>query len=79
MPETRRHVSRITSKGQATIPSAIRKRLKLNAGDRVVYEVVDDRVIVRKARAEDDSFARLQENAFSEWLSDSDEEAYGGL
>jgi len=79
MSETRKHVTRITSKGQATIPSAIRKRLGLNPGDRVVYEVEADRVIVRKAAAEDDGFARLQEGGFGEWLSDADEEAYGGL
>ena len=79
MSETRRHVSRITSKGQATIPTAVRKQLGLNPGDRVVYEVEDDCVTVRKAQSGDDNFGRLQESTFGEWLTDADEEAYGSL
>ena len=79
MSEPRRHTSRLPSKGQATIPRAIRKQLDLKPGDRVVYEVEDDRVVVRKARSEEDGFARLQESTFGEWLSDADEEAYVSL
>ena len=79
MSDATRHVSRITSKGQATIPSAVRKQLGVKPGDRVVYELDDGRVVLRKAQSEDDAFARLQEPAFSEWLSDADEEAYRNL
>ena len=32
--------------------------------------VEDDRVVVRKARSEEDGFARLQESTFGEWLSE---------
>ncbi|MGD0167734.1 MAG: AbrB/MazE/SpoVT family DNA-binding domain-containing protein [Gaiellaceae bacterium] len=36
-------VSRITSKGQVTIPKLVRDALKLKEGDRVVFRVVGER------------------------------------
>lgn len=40
---------RLTSKGQVTIPQAVRDRLGLTAGTEVEFEVVGDAVRVRKA------------------------------
>lgn len=40
---------RLTSKGQVTIPLAVRERLGLAAGTEVEFEVVGDAVRVRKA------------------------------
>lgn len=42
-------VSRVTSKGQVTIPKAFRKLLKLNEGDRVAFLEEDGKVIITKA------------------------------
>ena len=42
-----RAVAKITSKGQITIPRAIRQTLHVEAGDTVVFEVVDDSVRMR--------------------------------
>ena len=39
--------STITSKGQTTVPAAIRRALGLKAGDRIVYEVHGDSVVIR--------------------------------
>jgi antitoxin PrlF len=36
-------VSRMTSKGQVTVPKAVRDTLKLREGDRVVFRVVGER------------------------------------
>jgi AbrB family looped-hinge helix DNA binding protein len=36
-------VSHITSKGQLTVPKAVRDALKLKEGDRVVFRVVGER------------------------------------
>ena len=39
----------LTTKGQVTIPQDIRRRLGLQAGTRVVFDVVGDSVRIRKA------------------------------
>jgi AbrB family looped-hinge helix DNA binding protein len=45
-------VSRVTSKGQVTIPKEIREALNLSEGDRIVYQTDGDRVYIRKAGGE---------------------------
>lgn len=42
-------VSRISSKGQITIPKAIRKLLNLNEGDRVAFIEENGKIIITKA------------------------------
>jgi AbrB family looped-hinge helix DNA binding protein len=42
-------VSRISSKGQVTIPKSIRELLKLNEGDRVAFLEENGKVIITKA------------------------------
>src|SRR5690606_1602193 len=69
--------SKLTSKAQTTIPQPVRAALKLQEGDELLYVVEGDRVILTKARRGalvDDPF-----RTFSEWHSEADEKAYGGL
>ena len=40
--------ARMTSKGQITVPKAVREALDLREGDRVVFRVERDRAIVAK-------------------------------
>lgn len=42
--------STISSKGQITVPKAVRDRLGLRAGTTVEFEVVDRGVVLRKGR-----------------------------
>lgn len=42
-------VSRISSKGQVTIPKTIRQLLNLNEGDRVAFIEDDGKVVITKA------------------------------
>ena len=42
-------VSRVSSKGQVTIPKSIRELLKLNEGDRVAFLEEDGKVMITKA------------------------------
>ena len=71
-------ISKLTSKVQTTIPQPVRTALNLQPGDEIVYEIVDDRVILTKARRGsrkmDDPF-----RAFEEWGSEADTKAYADL
>ena len=73
-------ISKLTSKGQATIPIRIRKRLNIGPGDRIAFKVLDDRVEIARAEPIDIEFMRAQEgNLADEWMTAEDEAAYGDL
>ena len=63
----------LTSKGQLTLPKAIRERLALSTGDKVEFELAgDDRVVLRKrSRGLDDLIGCLGHLAV-EPVSDDD-------
>jgi AbrB family looped-hinge helix DNA binding protein len=44
-----RETTRVTRKGQVTIPKALREEFELSEGDRVRWERTDDGIVVRKA------------------------------
>ena len=72
--------SKLTSKYQATIPESVRKRLLLEAGDTVAFDIDDDKQIkVRKARPVDMAFVQALESTMTEWESEFDVEAYSVL
>jgi AbrB family looped-hinge helix DNA binding protein len=54
------HFSTISSKGQVTVPQEIRKRLGLEAGDRVEFVVEDERTVIRPARSEENPFEKYR-------------------
>ncbi|WP_300574868.1 type II toxin-antitoxin system PrlF family antitoxin [Phenylobacterium sp.] len=67
--------SKLTPSGQTTIPQAVRAALDLKPGDRLVYLVGGDRVVLSKrGHSAPDPFA-----TFSEWHADTDHVAYGNL
>jgi antitoxin PrlF len=72
-------VSRLTTKGQATIPISVRKALRLKPGDRVAFEVAGQKVTLRRLDSADRAFAELSQLAFGEWNSPEDEEAFRDL
>ena len=45
MPE-----ARVTSKGQVTIPKAVRERLRIEEGDTLTFDVQEDGTVALKAR-----------------------------
>jgi len=71
--------SRLTIKGQATIPAKVRATLRLKPGDRLVFEIKGERAMLRKAEPADMAFIKLAEEAFGDWNSPEDEAAFGGL
>jgi len=50
--------SRMTSKGQITVPKAVRVRLNLKAGDRVLFIVEEDGAVRMRAANKDISSLR---------------------
>lgn len=72
-------VSKLTKKYQATVPEPVRKKLDLNAGDTIAFEIDNDEIKIRKAKPVDLAFARAIAPTLSEWESPYDEEAYGDL
>ena len=65
--------SRITSKGQTTIPFEIRKSLHLREGDLLFYEIgADDVVRFKKLEKVDFEWAQAIESTLSEWQGDED-------
>ena len=47
-----RQIATMTSKGQITVPRALRERMRLTAGDRLSFEEADGKVIVTPVRDE---------------------------
>jgi AbrB family looped-hinge helix DNA binding protein len=72
-------ISKLTKKYQATVPEAVRKKLKLNAGDVIAFEIDDDIIKLRKATPIDVEFSSALVPTLSEWESQHDEEAYNDL
>jgi AbrB family looped-hinge helix DNA binding protein len=72
--------SKITSKGQVTIPKKVRESLGLEPGDFITYEIADDNsVILRRVEPFDASFHLAVSETLKEWGSEEDEEAFRDL
>jgi len=72
--------SRLTTKGQATIPLSVRKRLNPKPGDTVIFEESKNgSVRIRKAEPLDLELLSALDETLSEWNSDNDECAYRDL
>jgi len=71
--------SRLSSKGQVTIPKEIRDALDLVAGDRVGYELEDGTVRLRRIDPFDLAFHDSLADTLDEWASPEDEEAFRDL
>lgn len=71
--------SRLSSKGQVTIPAAVRAKLHLEPGDTVIYDVEDERAVLRRAEPFDIAYHAALSDTLDEWASPEDEEAFGDL
>ena len=49
--------SKLTKKYQATVPEVVRKKLKLNAGDIIAFDIDNEIIKLRKARPLDIQFS----------------------
>lgn len=71
--------SKVTQKYQATIPQAVREKLAIEKGDRIIFEIEDEKVILKKVSSPDWEYLESVSATLSEWSSDADEEAYRDL
>ena len=72
-------ISKITSKGQVTIPNALLKAADLKTGDELVFSLDGDHIIVTKLKTAKNSYLGSVSLNLEEWLSDEDEEAWSNL
>ncbi len=73
-------VSKITAKGQLTLPKAIRSKLGVEPGDTLVYEVQGNTVRIRKAEPfELEWHSAVARTLAPEWDSPYDHENYDDL
>ena len=72
-------VSRISIKGQITIPKRVRDSIGLRPGDSVAYEIGDGVAIIRKAEPLDVEYHRALTATLSEWNTPADDEAFRDL
>lgn len=72
-------MSKLSSKGQVTIPKEVRDALGLAAGDRVGYEIDDEGVRIVRVEPLDAAFHAAVSATLEEWTSPEDEEAFGDL
>ena len=72
-------VAKITSKGQITIPAAVRKAAQLKEGDMLAFEIKGDHLVVRKITFPVDVYLNGVSETLNEWASAEDEEAWGDL
>jgi AbrB family looped-hinge helix DNA binding protein len=71
--------AKVTTKYQTTIPQAVRKKLGITQGDRIVFELEGERVYIRKVQPLDLDYLRAVSGTLDEWASAADEAAYGDL
>ncbi len=71
--------SRLSSKGQVTIPKAVREELGLEPGDLVAYVVGNGGVRLERVEPFDAAYHAAISEALEEWASPEDDEAFGDL
>jgi len=72
-------LSRLSAKGQVTVPKEVRDFLELKPGDMVAYEVQNGAVILRRVEPFDATFHKALSATLDEWATPEDEEAFRDL
>jgi AbrB family looped-hinge helix DNA binding protein len=73
-------ISKITAKGQTTVPLRIRAALRSKPGDLIAWDVEPDgRIAVRRINPVDVEYLQAVQGTLSEWHTAEDEKAYGKL
>jgi antitoxin PrlF len=71
--------SKLTTKFQTTVPTAVRKVLNLKAGDLVGFEIDGAEVRLKRTTPLDLAFASALQDTLTEWNSPADDAAFKDL
>jgi antitoxin PrlF len=71
--------SKLSSKGQVTIPRRVRERLGAKPGDLIAYEIKNDVVTLRRLEPLDAAFHAALSTTMDEWATAEDDEAFRDL
>ncbi len=72
-------MSRLSSKGQVTIPKAVRGAIGLEPGDLVAYTVRDGVVTLERVEPFDTAFHAALSDTLGEWATPEDDKAFRDL
>ena len=72
-------ISRVSSKGQVTLPKKVREAIGVGPGDAIAYDVAKGVVTLRRLEPIDLAFHAAVESTLTEWGSKDDDEAFGEL
>lgn len=72
-------ISKISAKGQTTIPTKIRKRFGSNEGATLLYEIKNDDLVIRKIEEQSDPYLKAITSTLTEWDSVEDNEVWNDL
>ena len=73
------HVSKLSTKGQVTIPATIRKAMGIKPGDLIVYELQGKSIKLKMIKPFDTAYHAAVSETLEEWNSPKDEEAFNDL
>jgi AbrB family looped-hinge helix DNA binding protein len=73
------HISKISSKGQVTLPKEVREAVGLHPGDMIAYEVKDGVIVLRHVEPFDAAFHAALSNTLDEWATPEDDKAFRDL
>jgi len=71
--------SRLSSKGQLTLPKKIREIIRVDPGDVVAYEVAEGKVSLKRIEPFDAAFHAALSKVMDEWMTPEDEQAFRDL
>ena len=71
--------SKISRKGQVTIPKEVRKSIRADPGDLIEYEIQDNVVLIRRVEPFDRPFHATLQETLTERSSPEDEKAFRDL
>lgn len=71
--------SKLSSRGQVTVPTAIRDQLALEPGDLVGFQVLGDRVTLTRVDPFDADYHAALSTTLEEWNSPEDDDAFQRL